>query len=323
METISRLALCLVAAGGLAAQPATAQNWRSPDERPGAQSGGDTTRALIDELRRLIERGEQERLADPWYLRDLSALADRYDWPWRARVLSEDFSDRGPRPPPPWQVTAGEFLIDWRFGMRSVVEPPSRTAPRRQSQAQDQGQAVQNLLGALLKQSLGGRQTATAEPPAEQPPAEPGYAAVFAEVAITNAFALEIEMTARPVAGVVDGRFEFGPYQAGGGGSPAGYRLAYTTNPARGTPSWELVRLSTRGTKSTLELYDQRSTLEDDQAHTVVWTRDRHGAMAVAVDGQELFRVTDRSFRDPFDGFAIINGGGDFALRRIVIDCTE
>ncbi len=145
METLARLALCLVAAGSLAVAPATAQNWRSPDERPGAQSGGDTTRALIDELRQLIERGEKERLADPWYLRDLSALADRYDWPWRARILSEDFSDRGPRPPPPWQVTAGEFLIDWRFGMRAVVEPPRRTTPSRRSQSQDQGSSMQNL----------------------------------------------------------------------------------------------------------------------------------------------------------------------------------
>ena len=182
---------------------------------------------------------------------------------------------------------------------------------------------MQNLLGALLKQSLGGQQTAKQEAPAEEPPADPGYAAVFAEVAITNAFAFELEITARDVAGVVDGRFEFGPYQSGGAGAPAGYRLAYTTNPSQGTPSWELVRLSSRGTKSTLELYDQRVALEDDQAHIVIWTRDRQGAMAVTVDRQELFRVTERSFRDPFDGFAIINGGGDFALRRIVIDGTE
>ncbi len=322
MEILARFALCLVAAGVLAVGPATAQDWRSPAERPGAQSGDDTTRALIDELRKLIERGERQRLADPWYLRDLSALADRYDWPWRVRILSEDFSDRGPRPPPPWRVTAGEFLIDWRFGMRSLVEPPRRGARSRQSQRQDKGQAVQNLLGALLQQSLGGRQTARGERPAEDAPAEPGYSAVFAEVPITNAFALEIEMTSRVVEGVVDGRFEFGPYQAGGG-APAGYRLVYSANPAEGTPSWELVRLSTRGTKSTLELYDQRLTLEDDQAHTLVWTRDRHGAMAVTVDGRQLFQVTDRSFRDPFDGFAIINGGGDFALRRIVIDGTE
>jgi hypothetical protein len=45
--------------------------------------------------------------------------------------------------------------------------------------------------------------------------------------------------------------------------------------------------------------------------------------MAVILDGQELFQVTDRSFRDPFDGFAAINSGGDYAFRRITIDGTQ
>ena len=158
----------LVAVGLVAAAPATAKEWRAPDDRPGTQSGGDTTRALIDELRQFIERGEKERLADPWYLRDLRAMVDRYDWPWRVRLLSEDFSERGSRPPPPWQVSEGEFLIDWRFGMRSLVEPPRPTAPSQPSQKQDQddGSAVQNLLGSLLKQTLGGQQTAKQAKPA-------------------------------------------------------------------------------------------------------------------------------------------------------------
>jgi hypothetical protein len=118
----------------------------------------------------------------------------------------------------------------------------------------------------------------------------------------------------------VDGRFEFGPYQ--GAQASAGYRLAYTSNPSQGTPGWELLRLSSRGT-STLELHDQPLKLEDQQGHTLVWTRDTAGAMAVSLDGTELFQVTDRSFRDPFDGFALINSGGDYALRRITIDGTQ
>ncbi|RME32426.1 MAG: hypothetical protein D6786_10620, partial [Gammaproteobacteria bacterium] len=89
------------------------------------QAGDDASlRSLIDELNRQIERAERNRLADPWFLRDLRELVRRYDYPWRTPVLHDDFS-AGDRPAPPWQVKAGEFLADWRFGMRSVIRPPA------------------------------------------------------------------------------------------------------------------------------------------------------------------------------------------------------
>jgi len=306
------VSLAVLALG--AAAPATAQTWAPPDQQ--VAQAGESDKALIDELRTLIERGETERLADPWYLKDLRALVDRYDWPWRVRILSEDFSARGPQPPAPWRVTAGEFLIDWRHGLRSVIEPlPQAQAGTASGQRQSTEEAVGALIGALLQQTLGGQQTGTATQPAN-----PGDAAVQAPVAISNAFAIELELTSRALPGLVDGRFEFGPYQ--GAQAAAGYRLVYTANPSPGTPSLELLKLSSRGT-STLDLYDQPLRLEDQQGHTIVWTRDRAGAMAVSVDGQTLFQVTDRSFRDPFDGFALINSGGDYALRRITIDGTQ
>ena len=177
--------------------------------------------------------------------------------------------------------------------------------------------AVGALLGTLLQQSLGGQQTGTQ---AGTETGNPGYAAVKAPVAISNAFAIELELTSRALPGLVDGRFEFGPYQ--GAQASAGYRLVYTSNPSPGTPGWELLRLSSRGS-STLELHDQPLKLEDQQPHTLVWTRDTAGAMVVSVDGTQLFQVTDRSFRDPFAGFALINSGGDYALRRITIDGTQ
>ena len=77
---------------------------------------------------------------------------------------------------------------------------------------------------------------------------------------------------------------------------------------------------SPRGTTSTLELYDQPTNLEDGQAHTLLWTRTASGVMVVSLDGKELFRATDRSFSDPFDGFAVVNSGGDYALKSITID---
>ena len=58
------------------------------------------------------------------------------------------------------------------------------------------------------------------------------------------------------------------------------------------------------------------------KVHTFVWTRDRRGAMKVILDGQALLETIDRRFVDPFDGFMIVNKGGDCAFRRIQIDGT-
>ena len=41
---------------------------------PASAQEPDQLRSLIDELNVLLDKGEKERLADPWYLRDLRSL---------------------------------------------------------------------------------------------------------------------------------------------------------------------------------------------------------------------------------------------------------
>ena len=286
---------------------------------------------MIDELRTLLDKGERERLADPWFLRDLRAVVDRYDWPWRKRLLSDDFSTRGPQPAKPWVVTAGEFLIDWRHGLRSVVQPPAPSQASGQAGSQQGGQmssqdAAKALFGSILQQALGqgqqqqqGQQQGSGQT-AGAPP-DPGFAAVVAPIRISNAFAIKVSLSERPVDRLSLGRLELGPYQ--GQAAQAGYRLVYSPTAAPGTPSLELIRVSGRGTSSTLELTDAKLGLGDGAVHELLWTRDRGGQMVVSLDGKALFTVTDRSFRDPFDGFSVVNAGGDYALRQVVIDGTE
>ncbi len=295
-------ALALVAAGAL--------GWPSPAAAQDAD-GNDKLQALIQELRDQLKRGEKERLIDPWYLRDLRKTLRRYEYPWGKRLLSDDFSGRGPRPDPPWQVTAGEFLIDWRFGMRSVVEGP---APQAQQTRQSDKDAMKQLFGQVLQQALTGQ--SGQQQGAAGAAGGPGFAAVVAPVPITTAFAVRLELTARATQ-VGQPRFEFGPYQ--GPNATAGYRLAYIPG---GAASLELIGLSPRGTTSTIELYDRPLNLEDGQAHVIEWTRTRRGHMVVRVDGKQVISVVDRRFREPFDGFAVINRGGDFALRSLTIDGT-
>ena len=281
----------------------------------------DQLQTMLDELRALIDKGERERLADPWYLRDLKDLVGRYDWPWRNRVLSDDFSGRGPQPELPWRVTAGAFLIDWRFGLRSVVERPAEPAPQpkpQRSQGQSQDEQVGQLLGALLQSALGAKQPQQRQQQQPAGPSAPAHAAIVAALPITNAFAIEVEITNRALAGTTGGRLELGPYQ--GAAAVAGYRLVYNPGAVAGTPALELVGRSGRGGSSMLDLTDQPINLADGQVHTLLWTRDGGGMMVVSVDGRELIRVTDRSFRDGFDGLVIVNRGGDYAFRRVRID---
>jgi PAS domain-containing protein len=59
--------------------------------------------------------------------------------------------------------------------------------------------------------------------------------------------------------------------------------------------------------------------IEDSQLHRLLWTRDRAGRMQITIDDTVIMRVTDRSFRDPFRGFAVVNRGGDYAIRNMWI----
>ena len=60
--------------------------------------------------------------------------------------------------------------------------------------------------------------------------------------------------------------------------------------------------------------------LSDGQAHRLRWTRDTNGTMRIVIDGRQIMEVTDRTFRQPFQGFQIFNRGGDYAFRRVTID---
>ncbi len=41
--------------------------------------------------------------------------------------------------------------------------------------------------------------------------------------------------------------------------------------------------------------------------------------MAVLVDGNEMMRTTDRALRERFNGFTLINLGGDYGFRRVAV----
>jgi hypothetical protein len=295
------LGLGLVLLATAAPAPQAFAQSDSPDE---AQ-----LQVLVKELNSEFERGERERLIDPWFLRDLRQLLSRYDNPWNSMIFEDDFSSRSSRPGEPWQVVAGEMLVDWRYGMRSLVRAPAPSEEPAQSEPQS---PLRQIFGALLGE------TGNEQQGQQAPAAEENVAAAVAAMTITNAFAIRLELTSRPVQGVDAPRFEFGPYQ--GEGAAAGYRLALQPGIS---PSMELVSVSSRGTVSTIEMHDEELKLDDSNVHVVEWTRDRKGRMVVRVDGAQIMDVVDRRFSDSFDGFSFANRGGDVALRSIRIDGTN
>jgi hypothetical protein len=106
---------------------------------------------------------------------------------------------------------------------------------------------------------------------------------------------------------------EFGPYQ--GRERNRGYRLVYSPG---NRPAFSLNRIAV-GRSSVIEVYDQLVNLEDGRSHNVEWRRGADGEMVVLLDDKEIIRTVDRASEESYDGFTIINGGGDYAFSQIAI----
>jgi hypothetical protein len=301
----------------------------APAGASGQTVGGSSDRMaeMIDELRALIEKGERERLADPWFLRDLSDVIARYDNPWRVSLYSEEF-DRDGAPPDPWQVRRGEMRVDWRFGLRSLVRPPEPSASEQNggtgAQAPSGEEAAQAILGAILKgvidQSARNTRTqqdgGTTQQQGQADDTTPALAT--AQTNLGNAFRIDATLALRGLGDGTAPQAELGVYQEIGG-NLAGYRLTYVGADDR----LALIRVSSRGGRAVLEIAGDPVQLDEGEDHRVRWSRDPQGRMAVSVNGTEVLTTVDRAFSDPWQGLVLRNTGGDVSLRRISVAGTE
>ncbi|MEE8171952.1 MAG: hypothetical protein V3T62_03390 [Alphaproteobacteria bacterium] len=144
---------------------------------------------------------------------------------------------------------------------------------------------------------------------AERAAQESARAELFTRVVISNSFTIQFDMVSRKG----DGRFELDVFQ--GYQRNAGYRLVYN---AGAFPSFEILRFGRSGARR-LAAHNRALKLEDGFRHRIVLVRDESGGMSLSVDGGTLVEVSDRSFRDPFNGITLANEGGDFAVREITV----
>ena len=69
-----------------------------------------------------------------------------------------------------------------------------------------------------------------------------------------------------------------------------------------------------------LHIYD--AFFKQNTIQVLKWTRNADGFMTLHFDGKPVLEAGDRGFRDPFDGFSLINRGGEYGLASIRIDGT-
>jgi hypothetical protein len=265
---------------------ASAQTTYSSWQPPAAD---DELSDFIGDLKGLVDKATDAKAADPQFLKDLNDLIASYENPWSTRLLFDDFSDGNYNANPTWTVSAGKYEIDPKGtfrGLRSHIVPEGV-------------QTGQNIkIGNIVLGTIATGETGAG-----------GHASIYTPLKISNAFRLEMAITSK----YGYGRWDFGPYQGTSGN--VAYRLTYF--PAA-TPSLQLQRVTSQGTVA-IASYDKPLRLETDSDHALVWTRDRSGMMHVAIDGQQLMAVQDTAIRDPFDGFLIINSGGQYSIRHIEI----
>ena len=271
------------------------------------QGGGARTQELVDHLKEVIREAEQDRRSSPSVTRQLRDLVRRYDWPWRVSLLFDDFHDGDFTYDPRWIVNHGEFRVARGAGLRSYFDP-TQSGRYRTSDRRSDSPALE-LLGELL---LGGREQAVAETQSSSK----SEAEIFTRVGITKAFALKLQLNMK---NYVDRntRLEFGPFQ--GEERSSGYRLAYESGRS---PSLSLLRVGPNRS-AVIEMVDQGIVLDDGAPHTMEWRRSVDGEMVVLLDNREVIRALDRAYDDPFDGFSVINKGGEFELKQVSIFGTQ
>ena len=290
MSQIVALAIFLLA---LPVSVAQAQMNQGPSETG-------RTQELVDQLKEVIRGAEQDRRSSPSVTRQLKDMVRRYDWPWRVSLLYDDFRDGDYAYDPRWVVRHGDFRVVRGAGLRSYFDPAASGTYRTSD-----GRSDNSALEILSEILIGNRERAASETQTESQ----SEAEIFTKVGISNAFALKLQLNLRDR----NGRIEFGPFQ--GEERRSGYRLAYESGR---TPSLSLLRFGPYRS-AVIEIVDQGTLLEDGVPHILEWRRSNDGEMVVLLDNTEVMRTVDRAYDDPFDGFAIINKGGEFDMKKVSI----
>lgn len=210
----------------------------------------------------------------------LAALA------YRVRIR-DDFSDGDHTRDPAWRIASGR--LDVRNGGLNSVVTPSAEHPQ---------EAARKMLEELLKQQLG----------VERPGQEATVAAVaYLPTRMAPVFRMTMVLSgsAEPYSHI-----ELGPYR--GNRLNHGYRLSH-----RHDQPLQLIHADERGATV---VASARRRLENSVPQRLIWQRDAEGRMTVSRGDEVLIDVVDRKVSDGFDGFSLINAGGEWTLHELIVE---
>ena len=206
--------------------------------------------------------------------------------PFRVRVM-DDFADGDHTRNPTWHIASGRFEVRGE-GLNSTMIPPSE-------RAEDMGRQI---LSDLLQQQLGftlpGQETA---------------AVAYLPTRIGPEFRITTVVSGSAEA---HSHLDLGPYR--GDKLNHGYRLNYRTSEPR---PLQLIVVNASGISV---IASARLPLDSGGPHRLVWERDSEGRMTVTRNEEILIDVVDATVNDSFDGFSLINAGGDWTLHEVIVE---
>jgi peptidoglycan hydrolase-like protein with peptidoglycan-binding domain len=206
--------------------------------------------------------------------------------PYRVRVR-DDFADGDHTRNPAWRIASGRFEVRGG-GLNSTMVPPS-------DRREDMGRQI---LSDILQQQLGftlpGQETA---------------AVAYLPTRIGPEFRITTVVSGSAEA---HSHADLGPYR--GDKLNHGYRLNYRTSQPR---PLQLIVVSENGISV---IASARLPLDSGGPHRLVWERDSEGRMTVTRNDEILIDVVDRTANDSFDGFSLINAGGDWTLHEVIVE---
>lgn len=299
----------VIGAAFTAVNPAIAQvysEWGDPDAPANTAANNAEHNRMVDRLNQLIDQAERDRAADPRFLEDLRAVITGQERPWATTVMTDDFMDGNYTEDPEWRVIAGRWWVERGWGLRSALKTEEE-AQSSSEQPPTNKLTGEEVFGAVLSTILKGSGQVKQKVEADNA----GINIIVHDVRVANAFALQMKVT----SWVKGGRFEVALYQ--GDERAHGYVLAYEPEGVI-----EMLRVSARGT-SVIERAAGPFTLEDEKPHDIEWTRNSNGSMAVTLDGAAVFTVSDKGFRDPFDGVRLSGKGSDVIVKTVTIDAAQ
>ena len=266
-------------------------------EQTGKHSGGaKNNEQLREDLTALLEKGRQRRAAQSWFLNDLSKLINQNQTDWSVILLNDDFQDGNFTASPKWSVLSGHFEVKNK-GLYSQVITQASQPDKPSQEKQDFSTAI---LGAILEHATRkDKKNKTVNKTDE-------IAKIVTHQVIPASFALKAKLTIQSKKGQV----EFGPYA--GNTQQQAYQLLILPE----QDQIELLRINSRGSSV---IDSKRKTVSLNQAHVFEWLRDESGMMTLAMDGEQLFHISDRRYMNDFSGFMLKNLSGSMILHEVTI----